>query len=49
MSNVTPVSGELTVGQVAARSGVAVSALHFYEAEGLIHSTRTRWPHPDPP
>lgn len=34
-------SDELTVGQVAARSGVAVSALHFYEAEGLIHSTRT--------
>lgn len=34
-------SDELTVGQVAARSGVAVSALHFYEAEGLIHSERT--------
>ena len=33
--------GELTVGQVATRSGVAVSALHFYEAKGLIHSTRT--------
>ena len=26
----------LTVGEVAARSGVAISALHFYEAEGLI-------------
>ncbi len=34
-------SGELTVGQVAQRSGVSVSALHFYEAEGLIHSRRT--------
>jgi MerR family transcriptional regulator, redox-sensitive transcriptional activator SoxR len=34
-------SDELTVGQVATRSGVAVSALHFYEAEGLIRSTRT--------
>ena len=34
-------SGELTVGQVAARSGVTVSALHFYEAEGLIGSVRT--------
>ncbi len=34
-------SDDLTVGQVAKRSGVAVSALHFYEAEGLIHSTRT--------
>jgi len=34
-------SGELTVGQVAQRSGVSVSALHFYEAEGLIRSRRT--------
>ena len=32
---------ELTVGQVAVRSGVAVSALHFYEARGLILSHRT--------
>ena len=32
---------ELSVGQVAERSGVAVSALHFYEAEGLIASRRT--------
>ena len=32
---------ELTVGQVADRSGVAISALHFYERKGLIHSTRT--------
>jgi MerR family redox-sensitive transcriptional activator SoxR len=32
---------ELTVGQVAARSGVAVSALHFYERKGLIRSRRT--------
>ncbi|MFJ2604974.1 MULTISPECIES: redox-sensitive transcriptional activator SoxR [unclassified Streptomyces] len=32
---------ELTVGQLAARSGVAVSALHFYEAKGLISSRRT--------
>lgn len=31
----------LTVGEVAARSGVAVSALHFYETKGLIHSLRT--------
>lgn len=30
----------LTVGQVAARSGVAVTALHFYETKGLIKSTR---------
>ncbi len=33
---------ELTVGEVAARSGVAVSTLHFYEAKGLIRSNRTR-------
>jgi MerR family redox-sensitive transcriptional activator SoxR len=32
---------ELTVGQLSARSGVAVSALHFYEAEGLISARRT--------
>lgn len=31
----------LTVGQVAERSGVTVSALHFYEAKGLIRSWRT--------
>ena len=34
-------SKELTVGQVAARSGAAVSALHFYERKGLITSRRT--------
>ncbi len=32
---------ELTVGQLAERSGCAVSALHFYEREGLIRSRRT--------
>lgn len=32
---------ELSVGQLAARSGVAVSALHFYEAKELISSRRT--------
>jgi MerR family redox-sensitive transcriptional activator SoxR len=37
----TPPAAELTVGQVAARSGVAVSALHFYEEKGLISSRRT--------
>jgi len=31
----------LSVGQVAERSGVAVSALHFYEKKGLIKSVRT--------
>lgn len=33
--------GELSVGDVARRSGLAVSALHFYESEGLIRSHRT--------
>ncbi len=33
---------ELTVGELAARSGVAVSTLHFYEAKGLIKSWRNR-------
>ncbi len=30
----------LTPGEVAKRSGVAVSALHFYETKGLIFSSR---------
>ncbi|MEU8223054.1 redox-sensitive transcriptional activator SoxR [Kribbella sp. NPDC048915] len=33
--------GELTVGQLSRRSGVAISALHFYERQGLIISRRT--------
>ncbi|HLI10525.1 MAG TPA: redox-sensitive transcriptional activator SoxR [Alphaproteobacteria bacterium] len=33
---------ELTVGEAAARSGVSISALHFYERKGLIRSHRTR-------
>jgi MerR family transcriptional regulator, redox-sensitive transcriptional activator SoxR len=32
---------ELSVGEVAARSGVPVSTLHFYEAKGLVQSRRT--------
>ena len=31
----------LTIGDMAARSGVAPSALRYYEREGLIRSTRT--------
>lgn len=34
-------SHDLTPGEVAHRAGVAVSALHFYEREGLITSIRT--------
>lgn len=32
---------DLTVGEVAARSGIRVSAVHFYEAKGLIHAARS--------
>jgi len=32
---------DMSVGDVARRSGVAVSALHFYERKGLISSLRT--------
>ena len=31
---------DLSVGEVARRSGVAVSTLHFYESKGLIKSWR---------
>jgi len=31
----------LSIGQVAERTGVATSALRYYEREGLIQSTRT--------
>jgi MerR family redox-sensitive transcriptional activator SoxR len=31
----------LTPGELSERSGVAISALHFYEREGLIESRRT--------
>ena len=34
-------SHDLTPGEVARRAGVAVSALHFYEREGLVTSIRT--------
>ena len=36
------IESELTVGQVAARTGLAVSAIHFYEAKGLILGWRNR-------
>ncbi len=32
---------ELTIGAVAARSGVAVSAVRFYDDQGLIRSVRS--------
>jgi len=41
MSVIPASTSELTVGQLAARSGVAVSALRFYEEQGLIAARRT--------
>src|ERR1700689_1334986 len=42
ISNPTSLTNEeLTVGEVAERSGVAVSALHFYEKRDLIKGWRT--------
>jgi len=35
----------LTVGELAARTGVATSALRFYEERGLIHADRTESGH----
>ena len=32
---------DLTVGEVAARSGIRVSAVHFYERKQLIHAARS--------
>jgi MerR family redox-sensitive transcriptional activator SoxR len=38
-------SESLTIGEVARRSGVATSALRFYEGRGLIRSERTSGSH----
>jgi MerR family redox-sensitive transcriptional activator SoxR len=35
------IARELSVGEVARRSGVAVSTIHFYEAKGLIGGWRS--------
>ena len=40
MSTKAPPPRILTVGQLAERSGMTVSALHFYERSGLIRSHR---------
>jgi len=36
---------ELTIGQVAKRSGVSVATIRFYEAQGLISGRRTEGNH----
>ncbi|WP_212910310.1 redox-sensitive transcriptional activator SoxR [Streptomyces sp. TS71-3] len=40
-THLAPGAKEITVGELAERSGVATSALRFYEREGLISSRRT--------
>jgi MerR family transcriptional regulator, redox-sensitive transcriptional activator SoxR len=39
--NLGSLQQDLTVGEVAKRSGLPVSTIHFYEAQGLIRSQRT--------
>lgn len=36
-----PKASFITIGQLAKRTGVAVSALRFYEKKGLLHPLRT--------
>lgn len=40
-THLAPGATELTVGELAERSGVSASALRFYEREGLLRSRRT--------
>jgi MerR family transcriptional regulator, redox-sensitive transcriptional activator SoxR len=40
IEDLSKIKFELSIGEVAKRSGVAVSALHFYEQKGLISSRR---------
>lgn len=40
MSEPVDISQRLTVGELAKRTGVATSALRFYETRGLLHSER---------
>jgi MerR family transcriptional regulator, redox-sensitive transcriptional activator SoxR len=44
MTQIPPDTREITVGQLSARSGVAISALHFYQAQGLISAHRITGP-----
>lgn len=41
MNRSGPLPRVLSVGDLARRSGVSISALHFYEREGLIESWRS--------
>jgi len=42
MTEKTRLPKDLSVGEVARRSGVSVSTLHFYESKGLIAAMRSR-------
>lgn len=42
MQSLNDIKRSLSVGEVSQRSGIAVSALHFYESKGLIRSTRNQ-------
>lgn len=44
-SSPSEAAAPLTIGQLAKRSGVATSALRFYEAEGLISGSRSAGGH----
>ena len=45
MAKTVDFSRALTVGEVAKRSGVPVSTVHFYEAKGLIARDMAKvWP-----
>src|SRR5262245_27672498 len=37
----SPQAEELSVGEVAARNGIAISAIHYYESRGLIKGWRS--------
>ncbi|PHM42244.1 redox-sensitive transcriptional activator SoxR [Xenorhabdus szentirmaii] len=39
---VIDISRALTIGEVSKRSGISISAIHFYESKRLIKSTRNR-------
>lgn len=40
-----PLGRELSIGQLSARTGLAVSAIRYYEAQGLIRSERNAGGH----
>lgn len=41
MASASAADTDLTIGELSARTGVAASALRFYEQQGLVRSART--------